>query len=182
MFFVKRILALFRFCYEVAAKPERAQEFVNGLSIPLALWFLSGVVFFWPAGFFLGSYSLYHGLVILIPISILGVMVMAGFWAYTWVLFFALSKFFGGVEAKGLFKLIGVCFSILFLGGLFNVLIALVMFRAPLLPNFIVVLLSLGYFVYAIVKNLQDGLEDGAYIVGLLYVLISFILWFAVKL
>ena len=178
---MNRVFALLNFCVEVCRNPGKVPEFAGGWGVPLTVWLLSGIFFFLPAGFFLGSYYT-AGLVILLPLAILGPVLMAILWVYSWIVFYVLARAFKvQLEGEGLLKLVGICMSPLFLGGLLNILVALIFFRAPLAPNFIVMVASLGYFVYCVVKALQAELKDASYVVGFLYVLISLILWFTVK-
>jgi len=186
---MKRRFTPLKFCFEVCRNPGKASELVNGWGTPILIWILASIVFMWSAGgYYVASYSLIHGFVMMLGLSIISPIPMGLLWIYTWAVFFILSKLFErfgkkeavGVDPKSLFKLIGICFSPLLLGGLINIIVALLFFRSPLGPTFIVAVASLAYFVYCIVKALQAGLKDWAYIAGFAYVIISLVLWFGI--
>lgn len=178
---MSRTISLIKFCVEVCRSPGGVPKLVDGWGAPMVIAALSGVVFLWPIAFFLASYQA-EGLFLAVSLSIVGVPVMAAFWIYSGIVVFALSRLFSDkVDRVNLFKIVGICLSPLFLGGLINVLVAVMFFRSPLSPNFIVMLLSLAYFVYCVTKALEAELKDSAYVVGLLYTVITLILWFTVK-
>lgn len=178
---MSRVFSFLKRIFEVCANPIRASELLNGWGAPALIVVLSGMLFFWPLAFFIASYYT-AGLFMIVPLGILGIPLMALFWVYSWAVFYALTRAFDrSIEAKGLLKLVGICLAPVLLAGLVNIFVALMFFRSPLVPNFIVMLLSLGYFVYCVVKNLQAKLNSYAFVVGFLYVVISLALWFVVK-
>ena len=148
-----RVGSFLKMCIEVSLNPGKAAGFVSGWGTPVAIWLLSGVFFFWPIGFAIGADSLHSALVMFAMLSLLGVPLMGFFWINGWMLSFwaqnspSTSQPIRNLDEKGLFKLVGICFSPVLIGVLLNLLAAIMSFGSPFapLPNLFLVILFVIY-------------------------------------